>query len=72
MGAGSTMASGIASIITSLGTANTFIWGLFSDFLSMILDNPLIAFPVVFVVLAGAIRLVLKVIRKFGVKGRVG
>ncbi len=67
---GSTLLTGITNIITNLGTVGTFIWGLFGTFLEMILENALIAFPVMFAVLAGCVMLVVKLIRRFGVKGK--
>lgn len=66
----STMLTALKGIITSLGEVSTFVWGLFGDFLEMILNNALIAFPVLFAVLAGAVFMVIKIIRKFGVKGK--
>ena len=66
----STLASGVSGIVTSMGTANTFIWGLFGDFLEMIMTNPLIAIPVLLAVLTGAISVVIRIIRRFGVKGK--
>lgn len=68
---GDSMLTALSSVITAIGQANTFLWGLFSDFLTMILNNALIAFPVLFVVLTGAIGVVVRVLRKFGVKGKV-
>lgn len=65
-----TFASGITDIISSIGNVGTWVWSLFSDFLGMILTNPLIAFPVLFAVLAGGVGVVLKMIKKFGVKGK--
>lgn len=65
-----TFLTGVTSIFESIGTVSTFIWGLFSDFLGMILGNPLIAIPVLFSVLAGSVAVVLRMIRKFGVKGK--
>ena len=66
----SALLNGIKSILDSVGTANTFLWGLFGKLLSMIMENPLIALPVLFAVLAGSISVVIKVIRKFGVRGK--
>lgn len=66
----STILAGVTSIFESIGSVATFVWGLFGDFLEMILSNALIAVPVLFSVLAGAIAIVYKLIRKFGVKGK--
>lgn len=67
---GTTLLAGVTSIFESIGTVATFIWGLFADFLSMILGNALIAIPVLFAVLAGSIAIVIKMVKKFGVKGK--
>ena len=64
------LATGVGTIITDMGTVNTFVWGLFKDFLTMIMENPLIAFPVLFAVLAAAVAIAVKVVRRFGVKGK--
>lgn len=66
----STFVTGVTGIITSIGSVATFVWSLFSDFLGMILETPLIAFPVLFGVLAGAVAIVIKMTRNFGVKGK--
>lgn len=64
------LAAGVGTIITDMGTVNTFVWGLFQKFLTMIMENPLIAFPVLFAVLAAAVAIAVKVVRRFGVKGK--
>lgn len=64
------LVSGITGILSEVGKANTFLWGLFSDLLSMIMSNPLIALPVLLAVLTGSVAVVIKVIRKFGVRGK--
>lgn len=64
------LASGVGTIITDMGTVNTFVWGLFQKFLTMIIENPLIAFPVLFALLAAAILIAVKVVRRFGVRGK--
>lgn len=64
------LANGVGTIITDMGTVNTFVWGLFQKFLTMIIENPLIAFPVLFGLLAAAILIAVKVVRRFGVRGK--
>lgn len=64
------LATGVDTIITDMGTVNNFVWGLFQKFLTMIMENPLIAFPVLFAVLAAAVAIAVKVVRRFGVKGK--
>lgn len=65
-----TFVTAVTGILTSIRSVGDFVWGLFTDFLGMILHTPLIAFPVLFGVLAGAIGIVFKMTRKFGVKGK--
>lgn len=65
-----TLLSGVEAIITQMGTVNTFVWGLFQKFLTMIMENPLIAFPVLFAVLAAAVAIAVRVVRRFGVRGK--
>lgn len=65
-----TLLSGVKAIITQMGTVNTFVWGLFQKFLTMIMENPLIAFPVLFAVLAAAVAIAVRVVRRFGVRGK--
>lgn len=65
-----TFTAGIAAIITSITTVANWVWSLFADFLTMIIQNPLIAFPVLFAVLAGGVGVVLRMIKKFGVRGK--
>lgn len=62
--------AGITALITSLGEVGEFIWGLFETFLSMIVSNAVIAFPVLLAVLSAGIYLVIKIVRKFGVRGK--
>lgn len=64
------LADGVATIIEDMGGATTFVWGLFKRFLDMIISNPLIAYPVLFALLAGGVAIAIKVVRKFGVKGK--
>lgn len=60
---------GLADIINSIGQANGFIWSLFNGILSMIMDNALIAVPVLLAVVFGAVGIVMRVLRRFGVRG---
>lgn len=64
------MSEAFNNIILGLASVGDFIWSIFGELLSMILETPLIAFPVVLSILCGSILLVVKLIRKFGVKGK--
>ena len=65
-----TFTDGVTSIISSITTVANWVWSLFSDLLTMIIQNPLIAFPVLFAVLAGGVGVVLSMVKKFGLKGK--
>lgn len=67
---GSAFSTGVTTVISGISSVATFFWGLFSDFLGMMLDNYLIAFPILLAVLCTAVLLVVKLIRKFGLKSR--
>lgn len=60
----------LGEIITAVGDANTWIWSLFGDFCTMLMSNPLIAIPVLLSVLGGGIAVAMKVMRKFGLRGK--
>ena len=63
-------ATKLGEIISNVGQANTWSWGLFGDFCEMLMSNPLIAIPVLLSVLSGGIFVAIKVMRKFGLRGR--
>ncbi len=60
----------MSSIISGVGSASTWFFGLFADMINMITSNNLLLFSVLFAIVAGTIGLVIKVIRRFGLKGR--
>lgn len=60
----------MSSIISGVGSASTWFFGLFSDMIDMIVANNLLLFSVLFAIVAGTVGLVIRVIRKFGLKGR--
>lgn len=66
---GVTLAS-LSAIATAIGTAAEWFWGVFTDLINIIATNDLILWPVIFAIVAGAVGLALKVIRRFGIKGR--
>lgn len=60
----------LAPIAQGIGEISTWFWGLFTDFVNMISTNNLLLWCVVFAIVAGSVGLAIKVVRKFGVKGR--
>ena len=67
---GTTFAAGVTTVIEGITSVATFFWSLFGDFLGMLLANHLIAFPILLAVLCTAVLLVVKLVRKFGIKSR--
>lgn len=60
----------LSSIVTGVGSVSTWFWGIFDDIFDFIVSNSLILWPVIFAIVAGAIGLGIKVIRRFGIRGR--
>lgn len=60
----------LTTIASGIATVATWFWGIFSDLIGIITSNDLILWPVVFAIVAGAVLMAIKVVRKFGLKGR--
>lgn len=60
----------LSTLATDIGSISTWFWGLFTDFIEMISSNNLLLWAVAFAIVAGAVGLAIKVVRKFGLKGR--
>ncbi len=60
----------LAGLATDIGSVSTWFWGLFTDFIEMISSNNLLLWSVAFAIVAGSVGLAIKVVRKFGLKGR--
>lgn len=60
----------LGTLISGVQSAATWFFGLFTDLIQVIFTNDLLLYPVVFAIVAGTIGLAIKVIRKFGLKGR--
>lgn len=72
MGEGSTTVTiaSLTDIATGIGSVSTWFWGIFTDFVDMIATNNLLLWMVIFAIVAGTVGLAIKVVRKFGIKGR--
>jgi hypothetical protein len=66
---GVTIAS-LASIVTGITSVAEWFWGIFTNLINMVATNDLILWPVIFAIVAGCTGLALKVIKKFGLRGR--
>ena len=60
----------LSSLSSGIGSVATWFWGIFSDLINMVATNDLILWPVIFAICAGCVGLALKVIKKFGIRGR--
>lgn len=59
----------LSDIVSGIGSVSTWFWALFKDFLDMIVSNSLLLWAVAFAIVAGSVGLLIKVVRRFGVKG---
>ena len=60
----------LSDIASGIGSVSTWFWGIFTDFVDMIATNNLLLWMVIFAIVAGTVGLAIKVVRKFGIKGR--
>jgi len=60
----------ITTVLTELGGISTWFWSLFTGLVDLIASNSLLLIAVIFAIVSGSLGLALRVVRKFGVKGR--
>lgn len=60
----------ISELITGIQAGLEFIWSLFGDLVDTIASNPLLVFMVGLAIVCGSIGVAIKVVKKFGLKGR--
>lgn len=60
----------VTDLIGQIKAALAFIWSIFGNLVDTIASNPLLLWSVGFAIVCGAIGVGLKVVRKFGLKGR--
>lgn len=60
----------LSNLITNLGTGITWLFGMFNRFITEISSNDLLLYPVLVFLVMGAITLVIRIVRKFGMKSR--
>lgn len=70
MGEGTTAIASLSNIASGIGSVSAWFWGIFKDFVDMIASNDLLLWMVIFAIVAGTVGLAIKVVRKFGIKGR--
>lgn len=59
----------LTDLAGDIGSISTWFWGLFQDFVEMIVTNNLLLWAVAFAIIAGSVGLIIKIVRKFGLKG---
>jgi len=60
----------LTTIASNIGLVAEWFWGIFANLINVITSNDLILWPVILAIVAGAVFMALKVIRRFGIKGR--
>lgn len=58
----------MSTLITAIGGAISWLWTLFSSLLNVITENPVLLYVVLVPILIGVITVVLRILRKFGVR----
>ncbi len=69
-GAGEISLASLDTLITGIKAAIAWIFGLFSRFINTIATNDLLLYPVLLCMVIAAVALVLRIVRKFGLKSR--
>ena len=68
---GSTVAlADLSGLASDIGSAATWFWGIFTDLINTIASNDLLLWSVILAIVSGSVGLAIKLIRKFGIKGR--
>lgn len=60
----------LTGLIGQIQAALSFVWSIFGNLVTTISENPLLLWSVGLAIVCGAIGVGLKVVRKFGLKGR--
>lgn len=60
----------ISNLVSGMKSAMAWIWSLFTRIVETIASNDLLLYPVLLFIVTGAIALVIKIVRAFGMKSR--
>ena len=69
MGEGIIVIAFFSNIVLGIGSVFIWFWGIFKDFVDMIVFNDFFLWMVIFVIVVGIVGFVIKVVWKFGIKG---
>lgn len=62
--------AGLEGLISGIKSAIAWIYTLFATVVTTITTNDLLLYPVLFALVMGAVALVIKIVRKFGMRSR--
>lgn len=60
----------VTALIGQINAALAFIWSFFGNLVDTIASNPLLLWSVGLAIVCGTVGVALKIVRKFGLKGR--
>lgn len=60
----------LTNLISGMGDAIEWIFGLFKNFCEVIASNDLLLYPVLLAIVLGVVGLVIKIVRSFGMRSR--
>lgn len=60
----------LTNLISNMGEGITWLFGMFNRFVTEISSNDLLLYPVLLFLVIGAVSLVIKIVRKFGMRSR--
>lgn len=60
----------LSNLITNMGVGIKWLFGMFTSFINEIASNDLLLYPVLLFLVMGAVTLVIRIVRKFGMRSR--
>lgn len=60
----------LSGLISGMGSASTWIFSLFNRFIQTITNLDLLLYPVLLAIVIAAVYLVIRIVRKFGMRSR--
>lgn len=60
----------LSGLISGMGSASTWIFSLFNRFIQTITQLDLLLYPVLLAIVIAAVYLVIRIVRKFGMRSR--
>ena len=60
----------LSGLISGMGSASTWIFSLFNRFIDTITNLDLLLYPVLLAIVIAAVYLVIRIVRKFGMRSR--